>query len=96
MAMLSPDEPKRNGRYPEDFRSRVKACFPDSKALYDALDTGNASVGNYLEVACSFTMTPETIVAIFEAGNERAVYDAAKKSALIRALYSEWSLYCQK
>ena len=38
-----------SGKYSEDFKTRVKAAYPNNKALHDALDSYDSSLGNLLQ-----------------------------------------------
>ena len=85
---------KHKERYSEDFIARVKAEFPDSSSIYEALDTGSEWVGNYLDDERNFSMTQEDINKAIRDGNAEKVIEevteAIKRVDRINKLYYEW------
>lgn len=81
-------------RYSEDFIARVKAEFPDSSSIYEALDTGSEWVGNYLDDERNFPMTQKDIDKAIRDGNAEEVIEevteAIKRADRINKLYHEW------
>jgi hypothetical protein len=83
--------------YPDIFKQKVKAEFPDWKELHDKLESGAALVGAMLDDSAVMRMTPEQIVKAFEDGKEQVVKSAAQSVLTRRALHQEWCvLYNQQ
>ncbi len=86
--------PDKVKKYPEDFVARVKTEFPDSPALYDALDNGNILVGTYLQDSANFSVGSGEIIAAFGPDGSQLKNELlarAERSSRINKLYQEWS-----
>ncbi|MEA1936516.1 MAG: hypothetical protein U9N04_00150 [Patescibacteria group bacterium] len=89
---VSPKEHQE--RYSEDFIERVKAEFPPSSSIYEALDSGNEWVGRFLDEERHFPMTQKDIDKAIQDGNAEEVIKeitkAIERADRINKLYCEW------
>ena len=78
-------------RYPDDFKERVKAEFPNSPDLHAALDLDSPIVSRYLiaDMMNDETFAPEDIISALDQGRQDELRQAAERALRVRALYEE-------
>jgi hypothetical protein len=79
-----------NKTYPDDFKKRVIAEFPNCVGLHKALESGSDIVGRYLDDSSTGGISAETIIKAFEDNEREKVLEMAKKIVRIKALCEEW------
>jgi hypothetical protein len=77
--------------YSEEFKRRVLAAFDsDDVRLRDLLEEGSAIVGRILSDSAEIPFTASEMLAMFDAGSEKLIYEKLTKVACRERLYSEW------
>lgn len=76
--------------YPEDFVDRVKAVFPDSRMVHDALDDGHSYVGEFLLSHVNDSVSPERIIELLDEGDVDLLRFEAEQCQKVGPLYDEW------
>jgi len=84
--------------YPEDFKRRMMALFPNSEKLKEALDGGWESVGRWFDELCSYrsTVSVEDILDDLGMGEEGILElkqfceDVIERQQALRTLNDEW------
>ena len=78
--------------YPEEFKQKVIAAFPDNEELKNGLENGDESVGRIL-----YDLTDTNTVSIYavidaceDLKKMAALYEMCKKRAFINSLYDEY------
>ncbi|MDD5749452.1 MAG: hypothetical protein PHO91_01535 [Patescibacteria group bacterium] len=89
---MNMEKPKTEGEsgYPQDFIERVKAEFPDSEKLHQALEAGSDIVGRYLNDYMNDSLRPENIANTLKEGRQQEILEAAEKATRIQELYKEF------
>jgi len=77
-------------KYSAKFIKDVKEAFPDDPRLAGDLEKGYLTVKVALEAESQMSITPGEIVRAFDTGNEKAIYDKAKKKVHAKELYERW------
>ncbi len=77
--------------YPEEFKARVKAVYPNWPALHRGLDSGAEFVGQLLSESSSCYLH---VNAILEASSLEELQVRAKAEKEQYELYREWQRLC--
>lgn len=76
--------------YPRDFCRKVKALYPRSREIHDALERGSEKIERWLGNEVVEEITPEEILRCLRTGQLRQLRARARRLLRIRELYEEW------
>lgn len=81
--------------YPEEFKNRMRALFPNSNRIEDALEGGWDSLGRWFDELCSYpAVSVDDILDYVNHGNVSELIDycdaSLKRRRELKALSNEW------
>ncbi|MFA5211628.1 MAG: hypothetical protein WC414_04010 [Patescibacteria group bacterium] len=82
--------------YPKEFVEKVKAFYPNNRALHDFLEKGDPNAGWLLEEDGTILFQAKDIVQLFSDKKENEILEKAQRVVAQKELYLEWNKIFQK